>query len=100
MAGVQARPRSLRAVQPLQRLDDLAAAGFGLLALFLLALDDVLGRIGDEIWIAEFLIDALDVGVRLGLFLAEPRPLGREVDDALKRQGDDLPSDEKLHRAL
>ena len=44
---------SLRAFQPLQRLDDLAAAGFGLLALLLLALDDLLGRVGDELRIAE-----------------------------------------------
>ena len=39
---------SRRALQPLQRFEDLRAAAFGLLALFLLAVDDLLGRLAHE----------------------------------------------------
>src|SRR5436190_22954778 len=71
------------ALKALQRLQNLRAAAFRVLALVLLALDDLLGRLADEIRIAELGVDAFDVGVDLGHFLFEPRLLRCHVDDAL-----------------
>src|SRR5262245_47274343 len=65
------------AFQPLQCLEDLRAAAFGLLALLLLALDDLLGRLAHELRIAKLRVDPLDVSVDLGNLLFEPRLLGR-----------------------
>ena len=66
-----------RALQPLQRLQNLGAAAFGFLALFLLAFDHLLGGVGDEFRIVQLLVDALDIGIGLRQFLLQPRALGR-----------------------
>src|SRR5262249_44129647 len=52
---------SRRALEALKRLDDLAAALFGFLALLALALDHLLGRARDELGIAKLGVDARDV---------------------------------------
>src|ERR1700730_1339592 len=58
-----------RVLQPLQRLEDLCLARHRRLALFFFFLDDFFRRIGDEFFVAELGVDALDVGVGLGDFL-------------------------------
>src|SRR4249920_3249112 len=73
------RRMSCRAFQPLQRLDDLAAAAFRLLALLALAIDHLFGRAPHEVGIAELGVDPLDVGVDLAELLLEPRLLGCDV---------------------
>src|SRR6185312_5584104 len=67
------RRMSGRALQPFERLQDLDAAAFRLLALLFLAVDDLLGRALDEVRVVQLRVDALDVGVDLGDFLLQPR---------------------------
>ena len=56
--------------------------------------------IGDKLLVGELAVDTLDVGIGLGDFLVEPRPLGREIDDALQRECSDLAADQQLHGAF
>src|SRR5882672_8715092 len=78
---------SRRVLQPLQRLENLLFPRNGSLALLFLFLDDLVRRVGDELLVGEFGVDALDVGVGLGDFLVEPGLFGGEIDHALQRQG-------------
>src|ERR1043165_9624826 len=87
------------ALEPLQRLENLRAAAFRLLALFLLAFDDLLGRLAYEVRVAELGVDPFDVGVDLGDLLLEPRLLRRDIDDALERQRSDFAAYQELHRS-
>src|SRR4051812_37089530 len=100
MPSPAARRRISRgAFQALQRFEDFCAASLGLLALFLLALDDLLGGFSDKVRIAKLSVDALDVRVGLGDLLLQPGLLGRDVDDALERQRRNFVAHQKLHRA-
>src|SRR6266436_5270330 len=71
--------KSRRVLQPLQRLENLLFLRNSSLALLFLFLDDLVGRVGDELLVGEFGVDALDVGVGLGDFLVEPGLFYRQV---------------------
>src|SRR5439155_1694168 len=90
--------RLRRHLQPLQRFLQFRLARYRRLALFLFFLHDLFGRVRHEFLVAEFGVDALDVGIGLDDFLVEPGLFGREVDHALERQRHHLAAHQQLHR--
>src|ERR1700684_4616133 len=92
--------RSRRPFEAIERFGKLGAARLRVLALLAFAFDDVFGRAFEEISIAEFLVDARDVGVAFRHFLGQPRALGGEIDHAFQRQRRNLAPHHELHGAL
>src|SRR5580698_1900647 len=74
--------RSGRAFEALQSFGEFFAARLRVLSFPAFAFDDVLRRTLEEIGVAEFLVDARNVGVALGHFLGQPRALGGKIDHA------------------
>jgi hypothetical protein len=66
--------------EPLQRFKNLSLPRNGSFALFFLFLDDFLRRVGDEFFVRQLGIDALDIGIGLSDFLVEAGTFGRYVD--------------------
>src|SRR4051794_23967350 len=87
------------ALQPRLRVLELGLAGQRRVALLLLLLDELLGCVGDELLVAELLVDALDVGLGLGDLFSKAGALGGEIDDALKRQRSHLAAHDELRGA-
>src|SRR3954451_4507775 len=83
-------------LQSLQRLEQLGLAGQRRLALFALLLDDLLGRVGNELLVGQLGLGALDVGVGLADLLVETRALGSDVDHSLQRQRGHFATHEEL----
>ena len=69
---LEARARSPRAVQSRQRGLEPGFGVFGFGKTLALFLDYLFGRAGDEVRIAEFLLDPVDLGAQIGDFLRQP----------------------------
>ena len=75
-----AQPRQRR-LQPLEPRHRLGAA-------LALLLDHLGRRLGDELLVAELLVDLADLDLFLGDLALQPDALGVEIDDAGERQGE------------
>ncbi len=69
-----------------QRLAELGQGGFETGAAGALFIDDLLGRIGDELLVVQLLVDLLDLSRQFLDFLLQPRAFLVEVDNIRDRQ--------------
>src|SRR5262245_45253079 len=79
-----------RLLQPLQRFLQLCLSRHCGFALFFLFFDDLFRRVGDEFFVGELGVDALDVAVGFADLLLKPRPLGGKINHALERKRGDF----------
>src|SRR5262245_15797430 len=90
----------MRTLEPLERFKDFHLPRFSLFALLALLVDHFFRRSGDEVRVAEFGVDALDVGFRLCKLLIEPRFFSGQIDDALQRDRGNFTANEQLNRSI
>ena len=86
--------------QPRHRLFQPPRQRCGLGAFFLLLVDHLFRRAGDEIGIFELGVDSGDFAFGLLQFLFEARAFPRKVDDIAQRQACDRLTDDELRGAM
>src|SRR5271165_6802721 len=90
----------LQALQPFARVGELNEPFLKGLPAILVLRDYILGRAGEKILVAEFHRDFRDLDPSLVDLLVETRAFGGKIDNAQKRQGDDVAANHQLERAV
>ena len=86
-------------LQTVARMDQLGESFLKRLAPLLMLGDNVIGRPGKEIVVAEFRLDLGDLGPHFDDLVVEANALGRQIDEAGQRQSDHFAANQKLEGA-